>query len=274
MLMWRPFSLAGQNIDIAWHSVRIIDNECLNMVLDVKKAFYFLIFSQGKGQVKPSLMLKLHDGPMLSTHSPQSHSFCLRRCRGWFVALPNQTSKQTKENTYMKLEKVMDNDQLQQTLFTCHVQSMNLWTAHTGSDAYWNMFDFMVIGVSVVEPRLFVMAACCLHLPTCPNSGHLGIICAKDVVLDFWARMLSPSMSTGQLRPDQLGWWGPSGWIWNRKWIGRQVRVERMNIWWDWWAYLIICVMYMLVRNLGRNSFDISRRTVYYIMIYKVDSSI
>lgn len=40
-----------------------------------------------------------------------------------------------------------------------------------GSDAYWNIFDFIVIGVSVV-----------------------------DVVLDFWARMLSPSMSTGQLR--------------------------------------------------------------------------
>jgi len=40
-----------------------------------------------------------------------------------------------------------------------------------GSDAYWNIFDFIVIAVSVV-----------------------------DVVLDFWARLLSPSMSTGQLR--------------------------------------------------------------------------
>jgi len=40
-----------------------------------------------------------------------------------------------------------------------------------GSDAYWNIFDFVVIAVSVV-----------------------------DVVLDFWARLLSPSMSTGQLR--------------------------------------------------------------------------
>lgn len=39
------------------------------------------------------------------------------------------------------------------------------------SDAYWNIFDFIVIAVSVV-----------------------------DVVLDFWARLLSPSMSTGQLR--------------------------------------------------------------------------
>eukprot|EP00913_Durusdinium_trenchii_P030867 g28909.t1 len=40
-----------------------------------------------------------------------------------------------------------------------------------GKESYWNIFDFVVIAVSVV-----------------------------DVVLDFWARMLSPNMSTGQLR--------------------------------------------------------------------------
>ena len=41
----------------------------------------------------------------------------------------------------------------------------------------------------------------------CPVRRRLGRCVTKDVVLDFWARMLSPNMSTGQLRrpPSDLG---------------------------------------------------------------------
>lgn len=33
------------------------------------------------------------------------------------------------------------------------------------------------------------------------TPGRVSVRSSEDVVLDFWARLLSPSMSTGQLRP-------------------------------------------------------------------------
>lgn len=108
-----------------------------------------------------------------------------------------------------------------------HVQCfLNLWTDRrekpSGSDAYWNIFDFIVIGVSVVEPcRIFATTttACWGDNLTTDLGKKMGE--AKDVVLDFWARMLSPSMSTGQLRLEL----GRGQGIWHRKWIGREVWV-------------------------------------------------
>ena len=174
-------------------------------------------------------MLKMHDDPM-STHSSQSQLFFfwVDVAADALYSSTKQANRQRKRpmKPLQRLWKVT-NSSKHHLFCPVHVQCfLNLWTNRrekpSGSDAYWNIFDFIVIGVSVVEPcRIFATTttACWGDNLTTDLGKKMGE--AKDVVLDFWARMLSPSMSTGQLRLEL----GRGQGIWHRKWIGREVWV-------------------------------------------------